>query len=252
MSRLDYRMADCSRCWCEPGSSTYSMPAECTARKPAAGAAPDHDSGELSARFFTRLGALYPVGNFVACRKLSQAEVDVGNSEVDGRLKVPRTPLSVVVMYGPYFGYQMSHTCGTAVVKILKQVIPTAQEVVIRFVPAMERRYMPPSFEECIDVTSSIRRILLQNAFPRLSEVGLRLWNQRVLGIHGHTLVDALPELHKSGMLRIDMVSAASIHGGVVHSPTHVEKHDDNYHFFRYLVLGRMPGEDLQEKWPGP
>lgn len=118
--------------------------------------------------------------------------------------------VSFVVVYGYYVGYHLGDSCYGAVAKILEQVTPTVREVTIRFIPVLEE-CNAFGFEESIGIPS-IRRIFMQRAaFPRLRAVVLHLQCRTLLELHCRTLEEALPELHKSGMLRIDVVSVAFI-----------------------------------------
>lgn len=110
-----------------------------------------------------------------------------------------------MVLYGYYDHCHLGYYCSSALRKILAQLSTTLQDVVIRLIPASH--WSPFSLEESVDLPT-IRRVFVEQAFPRLRAVTLQQHDLRPLEAHRDTLEKAFPELRKSGVLRVELVSA--------------------------------------------
>ncbi len=110
-----------------------------------------------------------------------------------------------MVLYGYYDHCHLGHYCSRALGKILAQLSATLRNVVVRLVPTSH--WSPFSLEESVDFPA-IRRVFVEHAFSRLRAVTLQMQDWKPLEIRRHTLEKAFPELLKSGVLKIELVSA--------------------------------------------
>lgn len=113
-----------------------------------------------------------------------------------------------MVLYGYYDHCHLGHYCSSALRKLLAQLSTTLQDVIIRIIPASH--WSPFSLEESVDL-STIRRVFIEQPFPRLRAVTLQLHDLKSFEAHRDTLEKAFPELRKSGVLRVEVVSAGKL-----------------------------------------